>query len=147
MSGEGYTFFFYNVELLYPLDEFQTIYIFYRGNIKHKHHFYRVTDTIKVMFLFYVALSNFFKTRYMLLLLFCLNKGQFWLLIMLRTFSVIAWQKKTLQENANCSAPKTVIGVTKVANERYLLYLKKFGKVFCEFHKIYQILEVKVAQF
>ena len=44
----------YDVELLYPLDEFQRNWIFYRGNIKQKHHFYRVADTIKVMFLFYV---------------------------------------------------------------------------------------------
>ena len=38
--------------------------------------------------------------------------------------------KTTLQGNANCSAPKTVIGVTKVANERYLLYLQLCGKAF-----------------
>jgi len=43
--------------------------------------------------------------------------------------------KKTLQGNANCSAPKTVIGVTKVANERYLPYLQLCGKaLFCEYH-------------
>ena len=35
--------------------------------------------------------------------------------------------KKKLQRNANCSAPKTVIGVTKVANERYLPYLQLCG--------------------
>ena len=35
--------------------------------------------------------------------------------------------KQTLQGIANCSAPKTVIGVTKVANERYSPYLKLFG--------------------
>ena len=29
----------YDVVLLYPLDEFQTNLIFYRGNIKQKHHF------------------------------------------------------------------------------------------------------------
>ena len=40
-----------------------------------------------------------------------------------------------MQGNANCSAPKTVIGVTKVANERYLHYLQLCGKdFFCEFH-------------
>ena len=31
--GLGY---FYNVELLYPLDEFQTNFIFYKGNIRKK---------------------------------------------------------------------------------------------------------------
>ena len=45
-----------DVELLYPLDEFQTNLIFYRGNIKLKYHFYHVADTIKVIFLFYVSL-------------------------------------------------------------------------------------------
>ena len=107
--------------------------------------------------------------------------------------------KKKFQGNANCSAPKTVIGLTNVANERYLPYLQlwekaffvnfmywrcksgpKLGKnnnngglsqdtnIFCltkyfvitgnlrylwgkkrifVFHKIYQILEVKIAQF
>ena len=43
--------YFYNVELLYPLDKFQTNLISYRGNIKQKHHFDPVADTIKVMFL------------------------------------------------------------------------------------------------
>ena len=51
----------------------------------------------------------------MLLLLFCLNEDQFWFLLMLRTLSAEVWQKKTLLGNANCSAPITVIGLTKVA--------------------------------
>ena len=42
--------YFYNVELLYPLDKFQKNLIFFKGNIKEKHHFYCVADTIKVMF-------------------------------------------------------------------------------------------------
>ena len=46
--------YFNNVELLNPLGESQTNLIFYRGNIKLKHHFYRVADTIKLMFLFCV---------------------------------------------------------------------------------------------
>ena len=61
-----------------------------------------------------------FEKRQMLLLSFCLNKDQFWFLLMPRTSSAETGQKKTLQGNANCSAPKTVIGATKVANERYL---------------------------
>ena len=44
--------YFHDVELLYPFDEFQTNWIFYRENIKQKHHFYCVADMIKVMFLF-----------------------------------------------------------------------------------------------
>ena len=71
-----------------------------------------------------------FETRQMLLLLFCLNKDQFWFLLMLRTSSAEVQRKKTLQGNANCSAPKTVIGVTKVANERYLPYLQLCRKAF-----------------
>ena len=41
----------------------------------------------------------------------------------------LSWSlaKETLQGIANCPAPKTVIGVTKVANERYLPYLKLCG--------------------
>ena len=71
-----------------------------------------------------------FEKRQMLLLLFCLNKDQFWFLLMLRTSSAKVWRKKTFQGNANCSAPKTVIGVTKVANKRYLPYLQLCGKDF-----------------
>ena len=47
---------------------------------------------------------------------------------MLRTASAEAWQKKTWQENANSSATETVTGVNKVANERYLPYLKLYEK-------------------
>ena len=67
----------------------------------------------------------------MLLLLFCLNKDHFWFLLMLRTSSAEVRRKKKLQGNANCTAPETVIVVTKVANERYLPYLQR---LFCEFH-------------
>ena len=38
--------------------------------------------------------------------------------------------KKMLQGNANCSAPKKVIGVTKASNERHLPYLQLCGKAF-----------------
>ena len=41
--------------------------------------------------------------------------------------------KKTLQGIANYSAPKTVIGVTKVANERYLPYLQFLERFKSEF--------------
>ena len=85
-----------------------------------------------------------FEIRQMLLLLFCLNKDQFWFLLILRTSLAEVRRKKTLQGIANCSAPKTVIGVTKVTNERYLPYLQQCGKAFfCEFSCI---VGVKVAQ-
>ena len=51
--------------------------------------------------------------------------------------------KKTLQGNADCSATKTVIGVTKVANGRYLPYPQFCGKAFLW---ILCIDGVKVAQ-
>ena len=38
--------------------------------------------------------------------------------------------KKSVQGNANCSATRKVIGVTKAANERYLPYLQLCGKAF-----------------
>ena len=70
--------------------------------------------------------SKVFEIRQMLLMLFCLKKDQFWFLLMLRTSSAEV-HKKFLQGFANCSAPKTVIGVRKVANERYLPYLQLCG--------------------
>ena len=43
----------HDVELLYPSDEFQTNWIFYREHKIQKHHFYREANTIKVMVLFF----------------------------------------------------------------------------------------------
>ena len=60
------------------------------------------------------------------------------------TMSTMTMTKKIILGNANCSAPKTVIGVTKVRNERYLPYVQLCGKAdklfFCEFHvlKVYK---------
>ena len=42
--------YFHDVELLYPSDKFQRNWIFDREHTKHKHHFYCVADTIKLMF-------------------------------------------------------------------------------------------------
>ena len=42
--------------------------------------------------------------------------------------SELLWRKNNWQGNANCSAPKTFIGVTKVAHEIYLPYLQFCGK-------------------
>ena len=55
-SGNRLSRRFYDVELLYPFDEFQTNWILYREHTKYKHHFYCVVNTIKVMFLFFVSL-------------------------------------------------------------------------------------------
>ena len=41
-----------------------------------------------------------------------------------QNFFSLSSAKKTLQGNAICSSPKTVIGVTKVANEIYLPHLQ-----------------------
>ena len=69
------------------------------------------------------------ETCQVLLFLFSFNTDQFWFLLMLRTFSSkVRQEKKTLQGNANCSSPKTVIGMTKASNKRYLPYLKLCGK-------------------
>ena len=87
----------YNVEPLYPLDELQTNWIFYRGNIKHKTSVLlcgRQDESDFFCFMFLYKRSNLFKTRQMILLLFCLNKDQFWFLLMLRTSSAEVWRKK-----------------------------------------------------
>ena len=106
--------YFNNVELLHPLDEFQTNLIFYRGKIQQKHHFYRVADTIKVMFLFYVSLLKI-KFVWKLSSAFAVFLPQQRLvLVSAHAQNFFSWSsaKKTLQGNANFSAPKTVIGVT-----------------------------------
>ena len=114
------------------LTSFKKKFILYRGNMKQKHHFYRVADTMKVMFLFYVSLLK---------LQFVWNSSSAFAVILLQQRSVLvsahaqnffSWSsaKKMLQGNANCTAPKTVIGVTKVANEIYLPYLQPYGKAF-----------------
>ena len=73
------------VELLYPLDEFQKKSIFYRGNIKLKHNFYSVADTIKVMFLFYVSLLKIkFVWDPSSAFAVIPPQDQFWFLLMLR---------------------------------------------------------------
>ena len=119
----------YDVELLYPLDEFQTNLIFYRGNIKQKHHFYRLADTIKVMFLFYVSQI---KDQICLKLVKCFccysasTKTSFGFCSCSELLQLKFGEKMQIA-NANCSAPKTVIGVTKPANERYLPYLQICG--------------------
>ena len=62
------------------------------------------------------------------------------------TMSTMTMTKKIIQGNANCSAPKTVIGVTKVRNERYLPYVQLCGKADKLFLWISCIEGVQVAQ-
>ena len=104
--------------------------IFYKGNIKQKYHFYFVADTIKVIFFFlcfFYWRSNLFETCQGLLLLFCLNKDQFWFLFMLRTSSAEVRRKKLCRE-MQIARPQESYRVTKFSNERYLPYLKPCGK-------------------
>ena len=101
--------YFHDVELLCPSDEFQRNWIFNREHTKQKHQFYRVGHTLKVMFLFFLFLylrTNLFETRQMLLLLFCLNKDQFWFLLMLRTSSAEVRQKKVCRETQIAQPPE-----------------------------------------
>ena len=125
--------YFHDVELLYPLDKFERNWIFYRGNIKQKHHFYRVADTIKVMFWFYV-LSIKDPICWKLVKCFCcyssISKTSFGVCSCSELLQLKFVGKNMLQGNANCSAPKTVIGVTKAANDRYLQYLQLCAKAF-----------------
>ena len=139
--------YFYDIELLYPLDEFQTNWIFFRGNIKHKHLFYRVGDTIKVMFLFHVSSI---KDPICLKLVKCFcycsasTKTSFGFCSRSKLLRLkFGNNNKKLQGNANYSALKAVIGMTKVANEIYLPYLQLCGKAFL---RISCIVVVKVAQ-
>ena len=129
--------YFYNVELLFPLEEFQTNLIFYRGNIKQKHHFYCVATMIKERFLCYVSILKI-KFVWNSSNAFAVNLPQQKPVLVSahaqNFFSLsLAGGKKTLQGNANCSAPKTVMGVTKVANEIYLPFLQLCGKFFVNF--------------
>ena len=124
--------YFHDVELIYPSDEFQTNWTFYREHTKQKHHFYRVVHTIKVMRLFF---------RFSIKDPICLKHVKCFCCYSASTKTSfgfcscsellqLKFGKMFLQGNANCSAPKTVIGVTKVANERYLPYLQLCGKAF-----------------
>ena len=98
--------------------------ITHRGNIKHKHHFYCVGDTIKVMFLFHVLSI----------------KGQIYLKLV-QCFCYYSASTKTSFGFFSCSeihqlkygSKKNVAGKCKllspqdsfrVANERYLPYLQ-----------------------
>ena len=56
-----------------------------------------------VMFLY--LRSNLFETRQMLLLLFSINKDQFWFFLMLRTSSAEVWHTKKLPGKCKLLSP------------------------------------------
>ena len=124
--------YFHNVELLYPSDEFQVLWIFNIFTCSYSIPWYMwPTQSWGLNLNMWTCWrSKVFEIRQMLLMLFCLNKRP--VLVSAHAQNFFSWSsaKKTLQVNANCSAPKTVIGVTKVANERYLPYLQLCGKAF-----------------
>ena len=95
------------------------------------YHFYCVAHTIKVTVLFLVSLLK---------IQFAWNSSdafavtlpqQIPVLVSAHAKNFFSWSsaKNTLQKNKNCLAPKTVIGMSKVANERYLTYLQLCGQV------------------
>ena len=93
-----------------------------------------MAGTIKVMFLFYVFSI---KDQICLKLVKCFccysasTKTSFAFCSCSELLQLkFGEEKKTMQGNANCSAPKTVIGVIKVANKIYLPYLQLPGKAF-----------------
>jgi hypothetical protein len=65
----------------------------------------------------------------MLLLLFCLNKDQFNFCSCSELLQ-LKFGEKNDAGKCKLLSPKTVIGVTKVANERYLPYLQLCGTAF-----------------
>ena len=118
--------YFKDVELLYPSDKFQTNWIFYREHTIQNNPFYCVADTIKVMVLFYVSLLNIQFVWNSLDAFAVILPQQRPVLVSAHARNFFRWSsaKKTSQGNANYSAPKTVIGMTKIKNERYLPYLQ-----------------------
>ena len=122
--------YFHDVELLYPSDEFQTLWIFNMFTCSYSIPWYMCPTRSWGLNLNMWSCwrSKVFEICQILLLLFCLNKDQFWFLLMLRTSSAEVRLKKKMQGKTNCSALNTVTGVSKVANKKYLPYLQLCGK-------------------
>ena len=93
----------------------------------------------------------------MLLLLFCLNKDQFWFLLMLRTSSAEVWQKKISREMRIAQPPFTTTTAIRYKNNgfssffsyrttfvtrlrRYCLFCPEVpqGRI-CEFHDLHEL--------
>ena len=121
--------YFHDVELLYPSDEFQTLWIFNMFTCSYLIPWYMWPTQSWGLNLNMQTCwrSKVFEICQILFLLFCLKKDQFFFLLMLRNSSAEVWQKKTLQGNTNFSAANTVTEVSKVANERYLPYKQLWG--------------------
>ena len=122
--------YFCNVELLYPSDEFQTNLMFSTEHRKQKHQFYRVAHTIKVIFFFSLLKIQFVWNSSDAFAVSLPQQRP--VLVPAHAENFFSWSSATkiLQGNANCSAPKTVIGVTKAANERYFPYVQLCEKAF-----------------
>ena len=122
--------YFHIVELLYPSDEFQTLWLFNMFTCSYSIPWYMwPTQSWGLnLNLWTCWRSKVFEIRQILWILFCLNKDQFWFLLMLITSSAeVRQRKRKMQGNTNCSAPNTVTGVAKVVLERYLPYLQLCG--------------------
>ena len=126
--------YFRHVELLYPSDNFQTLWIFnmfscsksipwYLWTIRIWRIEFELVEDLKCLKLFWCFCCYSASTKTSFGFCSCSELLQ------------LKFDEQTLQGNANCSAQKTGIGVIKVANERYLPYLQLCGKAFfCECH-------------
>ena len=75
-----------------------------------------------------------FKTHQMLLLLFRLNKVQFWFLLMLKSSSVEVWQKETLQKKMQIAQPpRQGLPRLQMKDTRYNFV----ERLQCEFYALY----------
>ena len=138
--------YFYDVELLYPFDEFQTIWILYREHTKKKTSLLlRGWHDKSDVFVFFISLLKIQFVWNSLSAFAVILPQQRPVVVSVYAQNFFGWSlaRKKLQGNANCSDPKAVIGLNKVANERYLPYLQHCGNAFYEFSFV---AGVKVAQ-
>ena len=86
----------YNVELVLPSEEFQTFWIcnMFTCFLSIPWYLWPTQSWGLKLNMWTCWRSKMFETHQMLLLLFCLNKDQFWFLLMLRTSSAEVWQRK-----------------------------------------------------
>ena len=126
--------YFHNVELLYPSDEFQTLWIFNMFTCLYSIPWY-IWPTRSWglnLNMWTCWRSKVFEICQILLLLFCLNKVQFWFLLMLRTSSAEVWQKNVCREIQIAQPPIQLQGCLQ-------LFRKALMSIFC-------IYGVKVAK-
>ena len=119
--------YFHNVELLYPSDEFHVLWIFNKFTCSYliPWHMWPTQKWGLNLNMWTCWRSKELEICQILFLLFCLNKDQFWFLLMLKTSSAeVRQRRKNLAGKYKLLSPKTVTGLSKVANERYLPYLQ-----------------------